>query len=541
VIFSKGRSDVEPISVFNEKLARLRALDNLDQVFGVRIGLEKESLRVAANGHLAQTPHPAAWGAALTHAGITTDYSESLPEFITPPMSDAGRALDFLADLQSYAYQRLPGEMLWATSMPCALSGDGADIPIADYGRSNLGRMKRIYRIGLGHRYGRVMQIIAGVHFNWSMTPTFWPVYRRLTGAEMDVTTLRDATYMGLTRNILRFGWLIPYLFGASPAVCQTFFPHGQSDLPKFDEQTYYEPYATSLRMGDIGYQNSKEEGLGFKVCYNDVKSYARSLLHAITTPTELWRRIGVKIQGDYRQLNTNILQIENEYYSSVRPKQPLAGLESPALALLDRGIDYIELRSLDVNAYHPLGVDEEQLRFLESFMLTSLLLDSPPLTQCEQMEANQNLLKVAHYGREPGLTLERNGHRVTLQNWGMQFMHMMLPVAELLDQIHQTDVYADALDEQMTKIRHAELTPSARMLREMHENGEGFYDFARRLSTKHHRFFNERSVSSRHQAEFDAMSAKSYQRLEEIESTQQQDFDQFLANYFAPIERAVK
>lgn len=505
---------------------------------GTLIGLEKESLRVAREGGIAMSPHPRAWGSSLTHPWLTTDYSEALAEFITPPLASSGQALDFLADMQSYAYRRLPEEILWATSMPCILAGD-ENIPIASYGDSNLGRMKHIYRVGLGYRYGKVMQVIAGVHFNWSLPDGFWDGFARVLG-RAPVAEVRDEFYMGMVRNLLRIGWLIPYLFGASPAVCKSFFPGGKSRLDAFDEWTFYEPYATSLRMGDIGYQNKREAGLGVEVCYDDMASYARSLLYAVTTPAAAWERIGVKVNGRYRQLNANLLQIENEYYNSVRPKQPLRGLESPALALLDRGIRYVELRSLDVNAYHPLGVDETQLRFLEALMFSCLLAASPPLDETEQRENNENVLRVAHRGREPGLRLQRRGDTVSLVDWGQAILDAIFPVAEFLDEVHGGNAYEDATDDQMRKLQHPELTPSARMLDEMRDRGEGFYQFARRLSVQHHSFFSTRELSRERLAQFDAAVRQSYVELDAIESQKQEDFDDFLEAYFTPTHAAL-
>jgi glutamate--cysteine ligase len=530
-------------ALFEEVRARLRDLarsGDPDVLLETRMGLEKESLRVAASGGIARTPHPAAWGAPLTHAWLTTDYSEALSEFITPPCLDAGEALDFLADMQSYAYRRLTGEVLWATSMPCVLAGEDS-IPIAEYGNSNMGRMKHVYRVGLGYRYGRVMQVIAGVHFNWSLPESFWPRYAQVLDNGLAPDALRDQQYMALIRNMLRTGWLIPYLFGASPAVCKSFFEGGRSRLPAFDDHTFYEPYATSLRMGDIGYQNSREAGLGIRACYHDVDSYADSLLHAITTPAAAWEKIGVKVDGEYRQLNANILQIENEYYSSVRPKQLLQGLESPAVALHKRGVRYIELRSLDVNAYHPLGVDEMQLRFLETWMLACLLADSPLLSDAEQRAHNQNLLDVAHRGREPGLELNRDGEPARLRDWGQEILHALLPVAEYLDRVHGCNDFEDALDEQLNKILHPDLTPSARMLHEMRSNGESFYHFAHRLSLQHHRYFSNRGLSAAQTQEFDQMVEQSFADQARIEAQEQGDFDRFLQDYFAQTYAALQ
>jgi len=515
------------------RLARLSNEADIGLLRDARFGLEKESLRVSATGGMALTPHPQALGSALTHPDITTDYAESLIEFITPPVPGVAEALDYLADLQAYVYRRLDNEILWATSMPCVLSGD-RNIPVAKYGTSNAGRMKHIYRVGLGHRYGRVMQVIAGVHFNWSFSDALWPAYRLIEGRVCGLGDFRDQRYMAQIRNLQRYGWLIPYLFGASPAVCKSFFQGQATNLPSFDETTYYAPHATSLRMGDIGYQNSREEGLGIKACYDDVQSYADSLLRATMQPAAAWEALGVRDGDDYRQLNANILQIENEYYSTVRPKQLLEGLEKSSLALKKRGIRYIELRSLDVNAYHPLGLDETQGRFLEVFLLFCLFADSPLIDECERREIDRNLLDVAHRGREARLMLQHRGVRLPMRAWALEILESMLPVCERLDAIEGGAWFEDSMDEQIVKVRAPELTPSAKMLEEMRDKGEGFYQFARRLSHQHQRYFLERKLSPKVIAKLDAKGVQSMAEQKRLEAEPQMDFDAFLADYFA-------
>ena len=516
-----------------ERLGRLAGEADIRLLHAGHFGLEKESLRVSTEGGIALTPHPRALGSALTHPDITTDYSEALIEFITPPLPSVAAALDYLADLQAYVYRRLDNEILWATSMPCVLAGD-KHIPIAEYGSSNAGRMKHLYRVGLGYRYGRVMQVIAGVHFNWSLAEALWPAFRRIEGRVCALRDFRDQRYMGQIRNLQRYGWLVPYLFGASPAVCKSFFLGKATNLPAFDETTYYAPHATSLRMGDIGYQNSREEGLGIKACYDDVHAYADSLLQATMTPVEAWEAIGVRRGNEYRQLNANILQIENEYYSTVRPKQPLVGFEKPSLALKARGVRYIELRSLDVNAYHPLGLDETQGRFLEVFLLFCMLAESPLIDAGERREIDRNLLDVAHRGREPKLSLQHRGVRLPMRAWALEILESMLPICEVLDGIEGGAWFEDAIDDQIAKVRAPELTPSGRMLDEMRDKGEGFYEFARRLSHQHRRYFLERSLSAERIAEMDARAQASLAAQEQLEAEPQQDFDAFLADYFA-------
>jgi glutamate--cysteine ligase len=496
-------------------------------------GLEKESLRVAPDGGIAQTPHPAVLGAALTHPYITTDYSEALIELITPPYRQTRQALDFLQDMQKFVCSELQDEILWATSMPCVLAG-GENIPIAQYGDSNAGIMKTVYRRGLGHRYGRSMQVIAGVHFNYSLDPDFWPHFQRLEGDHHPARGFVDRMYMGLTRNLLRYGWLIPYLFGASPAVCKSFLGGKSNNLAEFDANTYYEPYATSLRLGDFGYTNSKEKGVGIKASYNSLDAYINSLTRAIKTPSPIWEKIGVVVDGRYEQLNTNILQIENEYYSTVRPKQVVAGLEMPVLALQRRGVQYIELRSLDVNAFDPLGVSGGQIAFLEAFMLFCLLQDSPPISVQEQREIDQNQGGVAHRGRDPNLYLWRQGQEVKLRDWAGEICSAMAGICELLDTQSQSDDFSATLQRQVAKISNPELTPSAQMLREMRANREGFFHFAQRLSLQHHDYFQQLEIDSERDRLFRDEAGRSHARQAEMERAPQTSFAQFLQEYFS-------
>jgi glutamate--cysteine ligase len=495
-----------------------------------RIGLEKETLRVQPAGSIAQTPHPAALGSALTHPYITTDYSEALLELVTPPFDDVRETLGFLHDLQAFAAARIGDEILWATSMPCVMADDDS-IPVAQYGRSNAGRMKTVYRIGLGHRYGRRMQVIAGVHFNYSPQPALWPVLAHLQGLADD-RDFRDRSMMGMIRNLLRFGWLVPYLFGASPAVCNSYLTGRDTELEDFDDDSSYLPMATSLRMGDIGYNNRKEADTGIKANYNSIAEYVESLRCAITTPSPEWARIGVKVGDEYRQLNANILQIENEYYSSVRPKQPLERFEKPTDALEARGVGYVELRSVDVNAQHPLGVDESQLRFLEAFCLASLLMPSPPLSAAAMADIDANLLAVAHHGRQPELILRCERGPRPMRELAREILTVMQPVAAMLDQGLPGDPYRRSLSEQWGKVEQPALTPSARMLEDMMAREEGFYRYARRLSEQHREAFRSNCPLPR-EAELIELAQHSLTERAAMEASDRYDFDGFLQRYF--------
>ncbi len=501
---------------------------------GGSIGIEKECLRVDKNGSLSQEPHPASLGSALTNPYITTDFSEALLELITPPEQGVSEALECLQKIHQFVYSQLEDESLWNASMPCVVAGEDG-IPIAQYGTSNSGMMKTVYRRGLGYRYGKMMQAIAGVHFNYSVQEDFWPYYRQLLKQEeMPLQDFVSEQYFCLIRNLKRYGWLVFYLFGASPAICKSFLSGQPNKLEKYDSNTYYLPYATTLRMGDIGYTNKKENETGVQACYDSLPSYINCLTKAIETPCPEYEKIGVKVDGEYRQLNANILQIENEYYSTIRPKQPLVINEKPVHALGKRGVQYIELRSLDLNLYEPLGVGDMQLYFLEAFMLFCLLQDSAQINKSERESIDNNDSKVAHEGRDPALKLERNGELVSLQSWGIELLNEMQEVCAILDRQNNTNKYTEALRQQHAAIEDPRLTPSARVLQDMQDNNECFFEFSSRISKQHEKRLRNNTLSEKDMAFFHKHVRQSVEKQRQIEVSDTISFDQFLHNYFS-------
>jgi glutamate--cysteine ligase len=494
-------------------------------------GLEKESLRVLANGQLAQTPHPPALGSAMTHPHLTTDYSEAQLEFITPPLPDTPQLLDFLRELHAFVYRNIGDELLWATSMPCIVGGD-ASVPIAQYGTSNVGRMKHVYRVGLDHRYGRLMQAISGVHYNYSLPTAIWPLLRAIDNDQRSIADYQSEGYFRLIRNFQRHAWLVPYLFGASPAVCRSFLEGQPHRLENFDRHTLYLPYATSLRMSDIGYKNKAQDGLN--ISYNDLATYVADLGHAIATPAPEYMALGVQANGEWRQLNGNVLQIENEYYSFIRPKNVARSGEKPSLALRDRGVEYVEIRAPDVNIYTPLGIDEAQLRFLEALLIFCLLEDSPLVNAEEQAEISHNQALVTRRGREPGLRLRRRGQEIPLKDWGLAVLEPVAAIAKLLDNGSGGRAHQEAIELQRQALLDPDRTPSARMLKEMRAQGETFIAFAMRWSLKYAAEFRSLPVPAEALDRLTQLAAQSLNEQTQIEASDAIPFEQYLEQYFA-------
>ncbi|MBT8112609.1 MAG: glutamate--cysteine ligase [Gammaproteobacteria bacterium] len=506
----------------------------LNLLTGGRIGIEKECLRVDKNGKLSQQPHPASLGSALTNPYITTDFSEALLELITPPEKGVSAALECLQKIHQFVYSQLEDESLWNASMPCVVAGEDG-IPIAQYGSSNSGMMKTVYRRGLGHRYGKMMQAIAGVHFNYSVQENFWPYYRQLLMQDdIPLKEFISEQYFCLIRNLQRYGWVVFYLFGASPAICKSFLSGQPGKLEQYDSNTYYLPFATTLRMGDIGYTNKKESETGVQACYDSLPSYIKCLTKAIETSCPEYEKIGIKVDGEYRQLNANILQIENEYYSTIRPKQPLVKNEKPVHALGERGVQYIELRSLDLNLYDPLGVSDSQLYFLEAFMLFCLLHESQLIDRAERKAVEDNESKVAHQGRDPALKLSRKSEQVSIQTWGSELLIEMQAVCTTLDEQNSTTKYSKSLQKQLAAIEDSNQTPSARILQDMHENQECFFELANRISRHHEKQLRDSTLSEKDMIFFQNQVRQSVEKQGQIEASDTISFDQFLHNYFS-------
>ncbi len=503
-------------------------------IIGINRGIEKESLRITVDGKLAQTPHPIGLGSALTHSSITTDYSEALLEFITPVSTSIEKCLQQLEDIHSFAYQHIDGEMLWSASMPCIMAGDSG-IPVAQYGSSNVARMKTVYRYGLGHRYGRLMQAIAGIHYNFSMPDAYWQHAWQSAGQPGVLADYITDRYLGLIRNFRRYSWLLIYLFGASPAVCASFLRGRENHgLQAFDAEgkSLYLPYGTALRMGGLGYTSDAQKGLN--VCYNSLDNYVNTLSRAILQPHPAYGTIASGQNGDYQQLNDSLLQIENEFYSPIRPKRVVQAGEAPLLALVRAGIEYVEVRCVDISPFSPVGLDAAQMRFMDIFLLYCLLEESPICEANEQLSQATNLEAVVNNGRRPGLLLRQGATEISMPQWVQDMFDAMRPIAALLDAVHESGDYSASLESQLVKIANPELTPSARILREMHEGNLSFFRLAMNYSEQWARYFRARPLASDVQITFDNETRSSLQAQREIEQSDNLRFEQYLDKFFA-------
>ena len=503
----------------SDRTKRLSAFTG-PELSGIRRGIEKESLRSLPNGMLALTPHPLALGSALTHPHITTDYCESQIELITGVHAGVEACLQELTELHQAVYQTLgtaaDAERLWVDSMPCGLPTDET-IPLGRYGKSNIGRLKSVYRMGLGQRYGRRMQTISGIHYNWSMPG--------VTSEE----------YFGLIRNFRRHSFLLLYLFGASPALCSSFVKGRKHQLQRLGSHTNYLPHATSLRMGRLGYQSDAQASLS--VSYNSLESYAASLQDALTRPYPPYEAIGIRNPGgDYNQLSTSLLQIENEFYGSIRPKRVIRPGERPLNALRERGVEYVEVRCMDLDPFEPIGIAAQTVRFLDVFLLHCLSSDSKPDSVAEISAMGRNQHKVAEHGREPLLQLEcPDGGMRGMHDWGQALLKECEPMAAALDAAHGGQQYSEALTAAKQRLDQAQTTPSARVLKAMAEDFDDcFVDFARLQSEQTRQLLLAMPFDKAMAQRFARMAQQSHAAQADIEALDSMPFENFRQQYLS-------
>mgnify|MGYP000852483434 CR=1 FL=1 len=533
---------VEPdADIFSIRLQALQQADHVNTLQGIRRGIEKESLRVTPEGKLAQTPHPVALGSALKHPNITTDFSESLLEFITPPCKTIDEALAWLDCVHAYTYSVLEkqNEKLWVASMPCVLESDD-QIPLAQYGSSPNARMKTVYREGLGNRYGRVMQTIAGIHYNVSFPDTLWQILQVQDGDTGSLQDFKTQRYFDLIRNFRRYMWLLLYLFGSSPAICPTFLQGRNHKLQEFDDKarSLYLPAATSLRMGDLGYQSNAQSAL--TVCYNSLPTYISTLKKGLTTSFPAYEKIGVRdASGHYHQLNTNLLQIENEFYSTIRPKRVTQPGVTPIVALHESGVEYIEVRCMDLNPYLPAGIDADTAHFIEAFLLWCLLSESPKADMAEYQRLTRNQTLAVERGRDAELLLEDGEKQRKLPEWGLSVFNRITECAQLLDAAYDGDAYVNSVEKQRARLQDSSLTPAAAVLRDMQEQKKSFFRLACDLSAQHAEYFSQHALAPEKLAYFKEAASLSVQKQQELEAkTTHDSFDEYLNKYYSQYEK---
>jgi glutamate--cysteine ligase len=286
--------------------------------------------------------------------------------------------------------------------------------------------------------------------------------------------------------------------------------------------------------MGRLGYQSDAQATLS--VSYNGLDSYGASLHEALTRPYPPYEALGIfNPGGEYNQLSTSLLQIENEFYGTIRPKRVIRPGERPLHALRERGVEYVEVRCMDLDPFEPLGIGADTMRLIDVFLLHCLLSDSPPDTPEEIAALARNQHRTAERGREPGLRLERGGGEVALSDWGAQLLDECEPIAAALDAAQGGDRHARALAAAVESLRHPEALPSARVLDAVvREHGSSYTAFVKARSAQTRRLLLERPFAPEQQAAFERLASESVQAQRRAEAADPMPFEAFRQQYLS-------
>lgn len=484
-----------------------------------------------SSGYASKRAHPLELGSKLTHPSITTDYAENLLEFITGVHGSTSDLFRELYQVHCFTSRTLGDEQLWTNSMPSILPGLDEDIPLAYFGESNVGKLKTLYRKGLGLRYGRSMQSIAGVHYNFSLTDNFWKLFQEQTKSELSLKEFKNTQYFNLIRNYRRYSWVLVYLFGASPLVDKSFLKDKKHNLERLSDDTFYTPYGTSLRMGGLGYTSSAQEEIG--ICFNKVETYIKTLEEARLSSYKGYEEIGLKSGDEYLQLNTHLLQIDNEFYSTIRPKNIAKTRESALGALHERGIEYIEVRLLDVDPFNELGITQETANFMHLFLIWCLMKNSPEIQgeECREIEANFNL--IVTQGRRKDLELSQNGKKIQKIDYLKQVFGELETLTKQVDICDNT--YSKAFETQFAKVNNEDLLPSNRLVSEVSSTVDKSY--IKHQTKKSEEFKQKYNCNELSIKKFLELASGSVEEQKNIEAADKFGFDDFLVNYFEDIK----
>ena len=435
-------------------------------------GIERESLRVDHKGRISQKNHPENLGSSLTSKDITTDFAEALIEFVTPTFESAEALHEHLNLLHRFLYTEMDKEILWNFSMPCSFQNE-QEIRIAEYGESNSGMLKHIYRKGLRLRYGSIMQCVSGIHYNFSISHGSWKSLNK--NLNQDFVNER---YLGAIRNIKRNFWFLLERLGASPIANESYLYGREHTLDKHNEDDLFLPNATSLRMSEVGYQSSIQDSL--EISYNNLNEFVDAIVRGIKTPVKDFEDIGLfDTNGIAQQISTGILQIENELYDIVRPKRAGPSGSRPATLLKEAGIEYLELRGIDVNPFIPEGIDANKMKLLDIYIIHSLISESPFISRDEIEEIKVNQRVMVRNGRAKDVRLIRNGVLVPLSEIRNIYLDELEQTAKALEEY--SEGYLSAFNSEMS----LDLLPSEKIMQEVELSNLSFQDYGLEHSKK--------------------------------------------------------
>ncbi|EOU2013250.1 bifunctional glutamate--cysteine ligase GshA/glutathione synthetase GshB [Clostridium perfringens] len=423
-----------------------------DYFIKANFGLEKENVRVTESGNLALTPHPKAFGDREKNAYIKTDFSESQLEMVTPVCNTLEEVYSFICNLNKVVSLEIMknGEFLWPQSNPPILPRE-EEIPIAKL--SN--REDELYRENLSYKYGKKKQVISGIHYNFSFKEEFIKLLYKELKVEKDFREFKDDIYLRMARNFQKYHWLLIYLTGASPVFHESYIEEIKEEGEKLGEDSYYIKDDTSLRNSSYGYKNKKD----YYVSYNSIEEYASDIKNLVKDKE---------------------IQSIKEYYNPIRLKS--LGSEDMLESLLHKGIDYLEVRLLDLDPLSIQGVSKETLYLVHLFMIYTLLKENKEITYKDQEEFFKNHDMVALKGRNEESVIHENGVPVLLKDKGREILSEMDEIVEIL--FSNNEEFKNVIKRALEKINNPYDTISEKLIKDIKE--EGYVNFHMRLAKEY-------------------------------------------------------
>ncbi len=423
-----------------------------DYFIKANFGLEKENVRVTESGNLALTPHPKAFGDREKNAYIKTDFSESQLEMVTPVCNTLEEVYSFICNLNKVVSLEIMknGEFLWPQSNPPILPRE-EEIPIAKL--SN--REDELYRENLSYKYGKKKQVISGIHYNFSFKEEFIKLLYKELKVKKDFREFKDDIYLRMARNFQKYHWLLIYLTGASPVFHESYIEEIKEEGEKLGEDSYYIKDDTSLRNSSYGYKNKKD----YYVSYNSIEEYASDIKNLVKDKE---------------------IQSIKEYYNPIRLKS--LGSEDMLESLLHKGIDYLEVRLLDLDPLSIQGVSKETLYLVHLFMIYTLLKENKEITYKDQEEFFKNHDMVALKGRNEEAVIYENGVPVLLKDKGREILSEMDEIVEIL--FSNNEEFKNVIKRALEKINNPHDTISEKLIKDIKE--EGYINFHMRLAKEY-------------------------------------------------------
>lgn len=474
----------------------------------IKRGIEKEFFRVDKKGFISKRSHPKSLGSALKNKYITTDFSEAQVELVTPTFEDVDELYDFLYSLHVFVANNIEGdEMLWPFSMPPKIK-DESEINIGYYHQSGEGLLKHVYRRGLKVRYGATMQCVSGMHYNFSINQSSFSTLINST----DQKSINEA-YLGLMRNFKRIFWFVLSEFGQTNVVDKSFVKNRNHSLNELNKNDLYLENATSLRMSEIGYQSEAQKSLDIK--YNSLSGFLQKIKDAITVPFEDYKKKGLlDSNGEYHQISDGIIQIENEYYDSIRPKRSASNNLRPYDLLKDFGIEYLEIRGVDISPSDITGMSKHHIRFLDLILIYCLISPSPKMTSEEKNEIDSNERVSIYEGKSKSSKININGNKVSIKNARKDMFENLKNIADFMN---DRDLFHAAIN-YITKLPKGELPKVS-----FHKDGiEKSKSNLSELKSSEGKYID----SIKKEAEL------SLEELEKMHRTSEEEMNEFVKNY---------